>query len=93
MTDAINIIGAGAAKWYNGLAFSPDAIDPSGAYIGAAPSKPMARGIDFGNVKFTDGALLLSQSSAITFANKTGEKSAILTDDTNCLVLRTGENA
>lgn len=92
VTDAIHVIGAGAAKWYNGIVFAPDAIDPSGAYFGASPSQPVARGIDLHNVRFTDGALLLGQGSAITFDNKAGTRSAILTDEDSRLVIRAAQN-
>ena len=91
VSDAILIVGAGAAQWSNGLMFAPDAITPSGAYIGATATRPVARGIDFANVRFTDSALALGQWSGITFRNASGGPSAILTDDSSQLVLRAGE--
>ena len=90
VSNAIEVIGAGSGQWNNGILFASNAITPKGAYIGVAPSLPVARGIDLQNVRFTDGALLLGQESAITFANKSGEKSAILTDNSNRLLIRAG---
>jgi hypothetical protein len=90
VSDAILIIGADAAKWQNGLLFASDAIVPDGAFIGVAPGKPVARGIDMANVRFTDSAISLGKWSAITFRNTEGGNAAVFTDDSNRLLLRGG---
>lgn len=92
VSDAILIIGADAAKWQNGMMFASDSIVPDGAFIGVAPGPPVARGIDMANVRFTDSAISLGRWSAITFRNAEGGSSAILTDDSNRLLLRGGRH-
>lgn len=93
-TNAIEVLNQSptSGQFSNGIVFGPTALAGDGAYLGATSAKPVARGIDFQNVHFTDGAMMLSQGSAITFANRSGEKSAILTDDSNQLVVRAGES-
>lgn len=90
VTNAINIIGVENGRWANGLLFTAGSIQEGGAYIGMAPGQNVARGIDMAGVRFTDSAIALGKWSAITFQNQEGEKAAILTDDSNHLIVRTG---
>lgn len=92
VSDAIQVIGAGEAKWENGLLFGQDAITEDGAYIAMSPSRPIARGIDMAGTRFTDAALAIAQQSAITMQVSTGVPAAIYTDENDYLVLKAGPN-
>jgi hypothetical protein len=92
LSNAIEVIGAGNARWFNGILFSAGSIDPTGAAIGLGPGE-VARGIDFAHARFSDSAILLGNGAPITLLNREGERSAIFTDDftPGHLVLRAGE--
>lgn len=93
-TNAIEIVNQSptSGAFSNGIVFGSTALAGDGAYLGATSAKPVSKGIDFQNVRFTEAAMLLGQQSAISFTNKSGNKSAIYTDDQNRLVLRAGAN-
>jgi hypothetical protein len=92
VTNAMEIIGAGSAKWTNGLLFAPGAIDRKGAVIGVAGPGRVGRGIDMSGVDFDDSAILLRQGSPVSFLYKSGNRSAIYTDNfgNGNLVLQAG---
>lgn len=82
VTNALQVIGAGPAKWQNGILFSGNSISKTGAFIGAALSRNrISRGIDFSNVHFSDAAILLAQGSKVRFLTKQGYRSAEIYTD------------
>jgi hypothetical protein len=93
VTNAIEIIGSGGARWVNGLLFTTGSIDPSGTAMGLGAGE-LARGIDFAQAHFHDAAILLGKGAPLSFVNKAGGRSAIYTDDISLghLVLRAGES-
>jgi len=92
LTSAVEVIGAGAAKWSNGLLFERNAILPNGSVLGLSEPGELARGIDFSQTHFLDSAFLLNQGSKITFKNKLGGPSMLYTDniDNGYFVMRAG---
>ncbi len=92
LTNALEVIGAGQAKWANGLLFEKGAIYPGGAVIASSDNGELARGIDFSQTHFRDSAFSLSQGSRITFKNKSGAASMLYTDnfDLGHLVVQAG---
>ena len=93
VTNAIEVIGAGRAKWSTGMMFDGNSIYSDGAVIGVGNSKNVARGIDFSQVQFKDSAFLLHQGSRITFNNISGAPSMLYTDafSNGHFVLRAGQ--
>jgi hypothetical protein len=92
LTNALEIIGAGPAKWSNGILFDAGAIAPNGAVIGLSDAGEVTRGIDFSQARFTDSAFLVGLNSRISFRNRSGAASTIYTDsfDNGHFVLRAG---
>ena len=80
MTNAVEVIGAGPAKWTNGILFADGSIANNGAVIGLAQKKDVARGIDFSAARFTGPAIALSQGSTVSMGAKAGRPSSIYTD-------------
>ncbi len=94
LTSAVEVIGAGNAKWSNGLLFEKNAIHSNGTVLGLAETGELERGIDFSHTRFVDSAFLLNQGSRITFKNKSGAASMLYTDEINegHFVLRAGNS-
>lgn len=80
VTNAVEVIGAGPAKWTNGILFADGSIANNGAVIGLAQKKDVARGIDFSAARFTGPAIALSQGSTVSMGAKAGRPSSIYTD-------------
>jgi hypothetical protein len=92
MTNAVEVLGVGGGRWTNGVLFQPGAVDSKGTVLALGGPGEVARGIDFSQVRFTSGALLVGNQSEIALLNKTGGHSAIYTDalGSGYLVLRGG---
>ena len=56
LTNAVEVIGAGKAKWANGLLLEKGAIEKGGALIASSDNGEVARGIDFSQTHFRDSA-------------------------------------
>ena len=81
VTNGIEIIGADAAKWGNGILFAEGSIEKDGAVIGLSQTGNIARGIDLSNTTFSNAALLLNKAAPISFRSRSGNASLIYTDD------------
>lgn len=79
-TNAFEVIGAGPAKWVNGLLFESGSLEGSGSVIGLAGDNALDYGIDFSGTKFRGSAFLLHQGSSVDFGNISGNRSRLYTD-------------
>lgn len=94
LSEALEVIGAGPAKWLNGILVQRGAISPEGTVLGLAESNDLMRGIDFSHTNFKDSALLLKQGSRVTFNSVSGTPAMVYTDAFNKghFVLRAGQS-